>query len=150
MSEEQEVTLETEHLEEVIEAPPTGQPVVVIQYRSRGVPWYLVLPLLVLIPLGSVAVYHRVTSRARRALAAVPVQAPGFPRSRRHDGRPAVEVGRRERLVAPPVPDHRFRPGQPAARPEFAADRPRCACSCSRERGRTETSRSHRRGVRAC
>ena len=41
MIEEHEVTLETEHLEEVIEAPPTGQPVVVIQYRSRGVPWYL-------------------------------------------------------------------------------------------------------------
>ena len=79
MIEEQEVTLETEHLEEVIEAPPTGQPVVVIQYRSRGVPWYLVLPLLVLIPLGSVAVYHRVTSRARRALAAVPVQAQASP-----------------------------------------------------------------------
>jgi hypothetical protein len=62
-----DVNLETDHLEEFIEAPPPGQPVVVIQYRSRGLPWYVVLPLLVLVPLGAVAVYHRVSSRARRA-----------------------------------------------------------------------------------
>jgi hypothetical protein len=62
-----DVNLETDHLEEFIEAPPPGQPVVVIQYRSRGLPWYFVLPLLVLVPLGAVAVYHRMSSRARRA-----------------------------------------------------------------------------------
>ena len=33
-----EVTLETDHLEEVIDTPPPGQPVVVIQYRTRGFP----------------------------------------------------------------------------------------------------------------
>jgi hypothetical protein len=74
MTNEPEVTLETDHLDEVIEAPPPAQPVVVIQYRSRGAPWYLVLPLLLLVPLGAVAVYHRVTSRGRRSIVLAPAQ----------------------------------------------------------------------------
>lgn len=72
IEENQDLNLETDHLEEVIESPPPAQPVVVIQYRTRGVPWYLVLPLLVLVPLGAVAVYHRVSSRARRTLVPPP------------------------------------------------------------------------------
>src|SRR5271166_3709726 len=68
IEENQDLNLETDHLEEVIESPPPAQPVVVIQYRTRGVPWYLVLPLLVLVPLGAVAVYHRVSSRVRYPL----------------------------------------------------------------------------------
>ena len=40
-----QLDLETEHLQEVIETSPPAQPVVVIQYRTRGVPWYLVLTL---------------------------------------------------------------------------------------------------------
>jgi hypothetical protein len=68
IEENQDLNLETDHLEEVIESQPPGQPVVVIQYRTRGAPWYLVLPLLVLVPLGAVAVYHRVSSRARYTL----------------------------------------------------------------------------------
>src|SRR5271166_5335437 len=68
IEENQDLNLETDHLEEVIESPPPAQPVVVIQYRTRGVPWYLALPLLVLVPLGAVAVYHRVSSRVRYPL----------------------------------------------------------------------------------
>ena len=68
IEENQDFNLETDHLKEVIESPPPAQPVVVIQYRTRGVPWYLVLPLLVLVPLGAVAVYHRVSSRVRYPL----------------------------------------------------------------------------------
>jgi hypothetical protein len=66
IEENEDLNLETDHLEEVIESPPPAQPVVVIQYRTRGLPWYLVLPLLVLVPLGAVAVYHRVSARANR------------------------------------------------------------------------------------
>src|SRR5271165_5995405 len=66
IEENEDLNLETDHLEEVIESPPPSQPVVVIQYRSRGVPWYLVLPLLVLVPLGAVAVYHRLYARTHR------------------------------------------------------------------------------------
>src|SRR5262249_29213301 len=57
--------LESEHLTELAEEAPTSQPVVVIQYRSRGASWYLVLLLLAMISLGSIAIYHRVTTRAR-------------------------------------------------------------------------------------
>jgi len=46
--------------------------VVVVPYRTRGVPWYLVLPLLVLVPLGAVAVTHRVSSRVRYPLVPPP------------------------------------------------------------------------------
>ena len=72
IEENQDVNLETDDLEEFIESPPPAQPVVVIQYRTRGVPWYLVLPLLVLVPLGAVAVYHRVSSRAHRTFVPPP------------------------------------------------------------------------------
>ncbi len=68
IEENEEINLETAHLEEVIESPPPTQPVVVIHYRSRGIPWYLVLPVVVLVPLGSLAMYYRGTARARRAL----------------------------------------------------------------------------------
>ncbi len=63
-----QLDLETEHLQEVIETPPPAQPVVVIQYRTRGVPWYLVLTLMILVALGAVAFYHRVSSRTWRNL----------------------------------------------------------------------------------
>jgi hypothetical protein len=43
---------------------------VVIQYRNRGLPWPLVLLLLVMIPIVSIAVYHRIITR--RALFARP------------------------------------------------------------------------------
>jgi len=72
IEEYEDLNLETDHLEEVIESPPPSQPVVVIQYRSRGVPWYLVLPLLVLVPLGAVAVYHRLYARAHRTFVPPP------------------------------------------------------------------------------
>ncbi|WP_165222644.1 hypothetical protein [Aquisphaera insulae] len=40
-------------------------PVVVIQYRTRGLPWFFVLPLFILLPLGAVLLYHRVAVRTR-------------------------------------------------------------------------------------
>ncbi len=81
IEENQEVNLETDRLEELMESPPPAQPVVVIQYRSRGVPWYLVLPLLVLVPIGAVAVYHRVSRRAgytARAARGGPIDPEGW------------------------------------------------------------------------
>src|SRR5271166_6414084 len=78
IEENQDFNLETDHLEEVIETPPPAQPVVVIQYRTRGVPWYLVVPALVLVPLGAVAFYHRVSARSQRLFVPPPAvdQAP--------------------------------------------------------------------------
>ena len=127
MTEENEdLNLETDHLEEVIESPPPVQPVVVIQYRTRGVPWYLVLPLLVLVPLGAVAVYHRVSSRAHRTFV------------------PPPSADRSTRKAAESRPSRRRSPGRQPARlcrgcplprmlilaspgAQFAADRPRIA-----------------------
>jgi hypothetical protein len=48
------------------EPEATGQPVVVVQYRTRGLPWYVVVPLLVLVPLGAVAVYHNFLASSSR------------------------------------------------------------------------------------
>ena len=66
MSKQEEVTLETDHLEEVIETPPPGQPVVVIQYRTRGLPWYVILPSFAIVALVAAAgSYSYVASLAR-------------------------------------------------------------------------------------
>src|SRR4051812_16352197 len=66
MNERGEVTLETDHLEEVIDTPPPSQPVVVIQYRTRGVPWFITLLLLAVVALVAAAgSYSFVASRAR-------------------------------------------------------------------------------------
>lgn len=66
MNEHGEVTLETDHLEEVIETMTPGQPVVVIQYRTRGLPWYVILPAFAIVAfVAAAASYSFVTSRAR-------------------------------------------------------------------------------------
>jgi hypothetical protein len=66
MNEHGEVTLETDHLEEVIDTPPPGQPVVVIQYRTRGLPWYVILPSFAVVAiLAAAASYSFVASGAR-------------------------------------------------------------------------------------
>jgi len=125
IEENQDFNLETDHLKEVIESPPPAQPVVVIQYRTRGVPWYLVLPLLVLVPLGAVAIYHRVSSHAHRTF----VPPPSVDQSTRK----AAESGRHggalrgvnrrgsSRGAAPCLECGFWR--SPGA--QFAADRPR-------------------------
>ncbi|QEH33994.1 hypothetical protein OJF2_25270 [Aquisphaera giovannonii] len=50
--------------EDAAERTPEAH-VVVIQYRSRGLPWYFALPLLVLLPVGAVLLYHRISVRSR-------------------------------------------------------------------------------------
>ncbi len=66
MNEHGEVTLETDHLEEVIDTPSPGQPVVVIQYRTRGLPWYVILPAFAIVAfVAAAASYSFVTSRAQ-------------------------------------------------------------------------------------
>lgn len=97
MTAEEEVSLETDHLEEVIETAPPGQQVVVIQYRNRGVPLYVVFLLLMAVSLVAVAFYHRVSARRRmfeppRVLqqAALPVLPP--PASATVPAQPASEI----------------------------------------------------------
>jgi hypothetical protein len=62
MKDEVDAILESDPLVPAIEdePPPPGQPVVVIEYRSRGLPWFMAIPLLILVPMGAVALYHNV------------------------------------------------------------------------------------------
>ena len=130
IEENQNLNLETDHLEEVIESPPPGQPVVVIQYRTRGVPWYLALPLLVLVPLGAVAVYHRVCLARPLYACAAHGDGPIVPEGGRETGRHGVvlrSVGKRRYAGAAPCLDCGFwlSPGA-----QFAADRAWITTAC--------------------
>jgi len=82
MKDDVDAILESDPLGPVVEEqpPPPGQPVVVIQYRSRGLPWFMVIPLLVLVPMGAVALYHNVMKSRLRwvpAPTASPAPEPG-------------------------------------------------------------------------
>ena len=51
--------LETDHLEQLLETPAPPQPVVVVQYRNRGVPpWVFLLFVMLVFPI-TLYVYHR-------------------------------------------------------------------------------------------
>ena len=56
-----DASLETDRLEQLLEVPPPApsQPVVMIEYRNRGVPWWLVVSLILLVPLVAVLCYQQ-------------------------------------------------------------------------------------------
>jgi len=54
-----DVSLESDRLEQYLETADPAQPVVVIQYRNRGVSSWLFYTLIVVIPLGAIWIYHR-------------------------------------------------------------------------------------------
>jgi hypothetical protein len=59
MNDANDALLETDRLDELLETPAQAQPVVVVQYRNRGVPTWIFLPLLFVVPMASIVVYHR-------------------------------------------------------------------------------------------
>jgi hypothetical protein len=59
MISEQDPMLESDHLDELLERPAPAQPVVVVEYRSRGVPSWVFFPLIIVVPLGTLYAYHR-------------------------------------------------------------------------------------------
>jgi hypothetical protein len=62
--------LETDHLEQLLETPAPPQPVVIVQYRNRGVPtWVYVLSILLVSP-TVLYVYHRTVIEKDRIRAA--------------------------------------------------------------------------------
>jgi hypothetical protein len=71
-----DLSLENEKLDQYLEASEPEPPVVVMQYRKRGVPYWVLFPLIVFIPLASIWAYHRVVvepyrvqaEKSRRAL----------------------------------------------------------------------------------
>src|SRR6516225_5514114 len=54
-----DVSLETDRLEQLLEVPAPAHPVVMIEYRNRGVPWWLVISLVVLVPLVALVIYQQ-------------------------------------------------------------------------------------------
>jgi hypothetical protein len=65
-----DVSLETDRLEQLLEVPAPAQPVVMIEYRNRGVPWWLVVGLIVLVPLVAVVCYQQLVVQGYQARAA--------------------------------------------------------------------------------
>ncbi len=67
-----DVSLETDRLEQLLEVPPPApaQPVVMIEYRNRGVPWWLVVSLIVLVPLVAVLCYQQIVVQTYQKQAA--------------------------------------------------------------------------------
>ena len=56
---EDDLMLETEQLEQLLETPAPAPPVVVVQYRNRGIPPWLFFVVIFLIPLAAIVLYHR-------------------------------------------------------------------------------------------
>jgi hypothetical protein len=65
-----DVSLDTDRLEQLLEVPAPTQPVVMIEYRNRGVPWWLLVTLVVLVPLVAVVAYQQLVVQTYQAQAA--------------------------------------------------------------------------------
>ena len=59
MSQESDRLLESDRLEDVLEEEGPPQPVLVVQYRTRTMPWLLIFALSITLGLGSLFIYHR-------------------------------------------------------------------------------------------
>jgi hypothetical protein len=66
MNDAKEVSLEADRLEELLEAPVASPPVVMIEYRNRGVPWWVLGTVLVLVPTVVGAIFYHLYSVAER------------------------------------------------------------------------------------
>ncbi len=55
-----DTSLDNDRLEQLLDVPETAQPIVMIEYRNRGVPWWLLVTLVVVVPLVAVLVYQQV------------------------------------------------------------------------------------------
>ena len=69
MNRETDPLLEVDRLDELLETPAPAQPVVVVQYRNRGIPAWVFVAVLLAIP-ASFFVYHRMVVEKYRVQAA--------------------------------------------------------------------------------
>ncbi len=70
MRSDTEPMLETDHLDQLLETPAPPQPVVVVQYRNRGVPAWVFFPFVILVTGASLFLYHRMVVEKDRIQAA--------------------------------------------------------------------------------
>jgi len=121
-----DLSLESDGLEEKLGAATPAQPVVVIQYRNRGVSSWVFFPLMLLIPLGAILIYHRLVVERYRVQAAVEsrqvlanwIDAPRSSRSR-PGGEPPLPVAPSSQPDMPA--DGRSRPSESAPNPATEA-----------------------------
>jgi len=52
-------SLEEDWLDQTVEPPTPAQPMVVIHYRNRGVPLWVLIPVIFIVPIGGILVYDR-------------------------------------------------------------------------------------------
>jgi hypothetical protein len=95
MKDANEVSLESDRLEQLLEAPGPAQPVVMVQYRNRGVPWWVLVPLLFLAPLVAILIYHQQVVERYRAQAAEATHVMEAT---------AEAIKARDRVIATPTP----------------------------------------------
>jgi hypothetical protein len=72
MGSETDRLLEVDPLDDAPEPSPPAKPIVLVQYRNRGVPLWLFIPLVIIVPMSVIAIYHRVVvvgARTQEALA---------------------------------------------------------------------------------
>jgi len=90
-----DLSLENERLDEYLESANPAPPVVVVQYRNRGVPSWVFFPLIMFVPVGAIWGYHRLVVERYRAQAIESrrllesrIEAPQFGGSLAGDARP--------------------------------------------------------------
>jgi len=66
-----DVSLESDRLDQYLETADPAQPVVVIQYRNRGVSSWVFFTLILVIPLGAILIYHRLVVERYRVQALI-------------------------------------------------------------------------------
>jgi hypothetical protein len=69
MSHDAENLLEVDRIDEVLEAADRPQPVVVVQYARKGLPWFWIMALIILTPIGGMLIYHRLVVEHLRSQA---------------------------------------------------------------------------------
>jgi hypothetical protein len=70
MINENEAMLDTDHLDELLETPAPSAPVVVVQYRNRGVPSWMFFPFVIVVTAVALYLYHRMVVERYRVQAA--------------------------------------------------------------------------------
>jgi hypothetical protein len=70
MTSDVEQMLESDHLDQLLETPEPAQPVVVVQYRNRGMSPWLAVPFVFVVTAAALYVYHRTVVERFRVQAA--------------------------------------------------------------------------------
>ncbi len=123
-----DLTLENEKLDQYLDAADPAPPVVVVQYRNRGIPSWVVFPLVALITFGALGLYHRFVVERYRVQADESKRVLDKLLEARPSGRPAQVNERAVPIAASPQPGplapDQFGKSGPAPAPLLASPAP--------------------------